>query len=231
MKILAIDTSSQVCSVSIVENERVLIELKNTDEKTHSQKLMPLVDEAFARTGLSLDHMDLLACCVGPGSFTGSRIGIATVKAFADTKKIPTIGVTSLEGMAYNILAENVCVLLDAKHENVYLGLYQLQPDDSYGCVLEKAVTIEEAVTELKQRKMEPVTFLGDGVTAYLDKIVQNFENCRMVADELNEASSVSIAKSAYTRYKKGQTAGTSKDLIPVYLKKSQAERALEGEK
>ena len=109
--------------------------------------------------------------------------------------------------------------------------MYQLQPDDSYGCVLEKAVTIEEAITELKQRKMEPVTLLGDGVTTYLDKIVQNFESCRMVADELNEASSVSIAKSAYTRYKKGQNTGTSKDLIPVYLKKSQAERALEGEK
>lgn len=231
MKILAIDTSSRICSVSILENEHVLIELKNDDEKTHSQKLMPLVDEAFARTGLSLDHIDLLACSVGPGSFTGIRIGIATVKAFADTKKIPTIGVTSLEGMAYNILADNVCVLLDAKHENVYMGIYQLQADDSYTTILEKAVTVDEAMEELKKQEIEPVTFLGDGAIAYMDKIVQNFENCRMVADELNEATSVSIAKSAYTRYKKGQATGTSKDLIPVYLKKSQAERALEGEK
>jgi len=230
VKILAIDTSSKICSVSILENERVLMELKNDDEKTHSQKLMPLVDEAFSRTGLSLDNIDLLACCVGPGSFTGIRIGIATMKAFADTKKIPTIGVTSLEGLAYNVTEENVCTLIDAKHENVYMGIYRLQPDNTYVTVLEKAVTVDEAIEELKKRNLGPVTFIGDGFVAYMEKMVQSFENCRMVADELNESSSVSIAKSAYTRYTKDQT-GTSKDLIPVYLKKSQAERMLEGEK
>lgn len=229
MKILAIDTSSKICSVSILEDEKVILEKRNDDEKTHSQKLMPLVDEIFQQTNLSLDQIDLLACCKGPGSFTGVRIGIATVKAFADTKGIPVIGITSLEGLAYNVKEEIVCSLIDAKHENVYCGLYRLK-EDTYEMILEKALSLQEAIQELKKLNFERITFVGDGVQAYLDSIVQNFENCKIVADELNESSSVSIAKAAYTKYKKGQK-GTSNELIPVYLKKSQAERALEGEK
>ena len=99
MKILSIDTSSKNCSISIVEANNStfnIISVKNNaDEKTHSQKLMPLIDEMFKEVNLSLDNIDLLACCVGPGSFTGIRIGVATVKAFADVKGIPVVGVTS----------------------------------------------------------------------------------------------------------------------------------------
>ena len=103
MKILAIDTSSKVCSVSILEDNNVIIEKHNDDEKTHSQKLIPLIDESFKESNLTLDEIDLLACSQGPGSFTGIRIGISTVKAFADVKHIPIIGVTSLESLAYNV--------------------------------------------------------------------------------------------------------------------------------
>lgn len=80
MKILAIDTSSKICSVSILEDNNVIIEKHNDDEKTHSQKLMPLIDETLKQFDLTLDNIDLLACCQGPGSFTGIRIGISTVK-------------------------------------------------------------------------------------------------------------------------------------------------------
>lgn len=89
MKILAIDTSSKICSVAIMEDDRKIIELHSDDEKTHSVKLMPMIDEAFKTSNLSLDNIDLLVACVGPGSFTGVRIGIATIKAFADAKKLP----------------------------------------------------------------------------------------------------------------------------------------------
>lgn len=89
MNILAIDTSSKICSVSILEDKNLIIEKHNNDEKTHSQKLMPLVDEIFKESEYSLEDMDLFACCIGPGSFTGLRIGISTVKAFSDVTQIP----------------------------------------------------------------------------------------------------------------------------------------------
>ena len=79
MKILAVDTSSKICSVAILEDDNVLLEKSTDDEKTHSQNLMPLIDELFKETNLSLENIDLLACCQGPGSFTGIRIGIATM--------------------------------------------------------------------------------------------------------------------------------------------------------
>ena len=86
MRILAIDTSSKICSVCILEDNQLIIEKHNNDEKTHSQKLMPLIDMTFKESNLCLNDIDLLACCQGPGSFTGIRIGISTVKAFADVK-------------------------------------------------------------------------------------------------------------------------------------------------
>lgn len=89
MKILAIDTSSKNASVAITEDEKELIELNNSEEKTHSQKLMPMIDEVLKKLDLSLDDIDLISCSLGPGSFTGVRIGIATAKAFADSKAIP----------------------------------------------------------------------------------------------------------------------------------------------
>lgn len=145
MKILAVDTSSKNCSVAIVEvdenkNFNVIVEKNSDDEKTHSQKLMPLVDSALKENNLSLNDINLLACCLGPGSFTGIRIGIATVKAFADAKNIPTVGVTSFESLAYNVgikkltcnehLSNNsnlntiICPIIDCKNENVYSALF-----------------------------------------------------------------------------------------------------------
>ena len=91
MKILAIDTSSKVCSVAITEDDKTITSLHNDDEKTHSVKLMPMIDEAFKKTHLTLDDINLIACGLGPGSFTGVRIGIATAKAFIDSKHIPAV--------------------------------------------------------------------------------------------------------------------------------------------
>ncbi len=91
MKILAIDTSSKNASVAITEDEKELIELNNSEEKTHSQKLMPMIDEVLKKLDLSLDDIDLISSSLGPGSFTGVRIGIATAKAFSDSKNIPAV--------------------------------------------------------------------------------------------------------------------------------------------
>ena len=156
MKILSIDTSSKICGVTISDNENILIHLSNDDEKTHSVKLMPMVDTAFKSTNLTLDDISLLAVCTGPGSFTGVRIGIATIKAFSDVKHIPIVGVSSLESLAYNVIETDIeseisrtlkettntnnlgnlestliCSLIDAKNNNVYCGLYSLNKNET----------------------------------------------------------------------------------------------------
>ena len=114
-------------AVAILENQNTIIELNNDDEKTHSQKLMPMIDEAFKKSNMSLDDINLISCCLGPGSFTGVRIGIATAKAFSDSKNIPTFGVSSLEALAHNLNQDGlICGLINANNGNVYAGIFEI---------------------------------------------------------------------------------------------------------
>lgn len=233
MKVLAIDTSSKICSASILEDDIILISLYNDDEKTHSVKLMPMISEAFQKTNLTLDDISLLACCIGPGSFTGVRIGIATIKAFADVKKIPTIGVTSLESLAYNVenMSKNsdlVCSLIDAKNGNVYYGLYKIS--NHYPQLISMSLdNIDNAINtiqnNMKKENINNAIFVGDGANTYKDKILSVIANSTFVP-ERNLQDSISIAKVGLNKYLNKEQ--NSNSLSPIYLKKSQAEIALE---
>lgn len=245
MKILGIDTSSQNASVAILEDEKVIIELNNADEKTHSQKLMPMIDEAFQKTNLTLQDIALIACGVGPGSFTGIRIGIATAKAFADSRNLPVVAVNSLEGLAYHLQQEGtICSCIDAKNGNVYCGLFVMKKSPTG--LLEVA---KQDLTFLSffSEKNEPSTenlfsflnkneaffeketsiyFVGDGSVVYHDLIeTLSFQKKFLFAKETS-ASGISISQIGYTKYQKGEF-GNSDVLVPVYLRKSQAEIAM----
>lgn len=242
MKILSIDTSSKICGVTISDNEKILIHLHNDDERTHSVKLMPMIDKALKDTNLTLDDISLLAVCIGPGSFTGVRIGIATVKAFADVKNIPVVGVSSLESLAYNVLdcinIKNtlVCSLIDAKNNNVYCGIYsfkQSNSSDGVNSVICKQIdilaeNIDITISRIKELlSSNNIIFVGDGSEVYLEKIKINLPNAEFAKSNLNLQDSNSIANSALSRYNQG-LGGNSSSISPIYLKKSQAERALE---
>ena len=243
MKILAIDTSSKRCSVCIYEDSHVIINLNNDDEKTHSVKLMPMVDQAFKETGLSLDDISLLACCIGPGSFTGVRIGISTVKAFADVKNIPVVGITSLESLAYNVIHDNssvntidekktlICSLIDAKNNNVYCGLYYYNEKMNLIEIFAEdiSVTIEKIKNTFVKNNFSDIIFVGDGAETYKNTIEDNFknENICICEGESNFQCSPSLAKAGLQKYNEGSY-GDSNSIFPVYLRKSQAERALE---
>ena len=260
MKILAMDTSSKNASVAILENQKVLIELNNSDEKTHSQKLMPIIDQAFQKTNLSLDDIQLLSCSLGPGSFTGVRIGIATSKAFADSKNIPCVGITSLEGLAYNLNHEGfICSLLNANHDNVYAGFFHIKRNKNinymqssdYLEILESDYTfldlkdtsenvisqpIYDFIENNSKVKIDdsPIYFVGDASIIYQNLLENlNFKkhnNIILAAPNFCEISSISIAKAGYAKYKNGNY-GNSSILTPVYLRKSQAELSLEQDK
>lgn len=242
MKILAVDTSSKNCSVAIVEvdenrNFNVIITENKDDEKTHSQKLMPLIDTIFKKSNLSLDDINLLACCLGPGSFTGIRIGIASVKAFADVKNIKAVGVTSLESLAYNVTDSTyVASLLDCKNENVYGGMFYnlkndyIQLEDNIADSAE--ATLDIFVDKFAKIQAPDVAFVGNGSILYKDLIKTKFAenpnlvNCKLLFSDNNVQSAISLAKCAYYKFMQGQF-GDSNILSPLYLRKSQAERTL----
>lgn len=225
MKILSIDTSSDICSVAILEDNTVIKELHIDDIKTHSEKLMTLIKNIFEECKLSLDNdnIDLITCSKGPGSFTGIRIGIATVKAFADSKNIKAIGISSLDGLAYNI--ENVgftCSLIDARNNNVYFGLFENKILKSEY----KAISIDEAIDILKN-ETAPITFIGNGASLYKEKILQSLPNSIFIDGDLNNSSAIGIGKAAFANYSNNILSSLS----PLYLRKSQAERMLEENK
>lgn len=228
MKILAIDTSSKICSVSILEDNNLIIEKHNDDEKTHSQKLMPLIDELFKESNLTLDNIDLLACSQGPGSFTGIRIGISTVKAFADVKNIPIIGVTSLESLAYNIDTDGlIATIIDAKHDNVYFALYELK-DNTYKTVIVPVSDTIDNIVQLLKNYSDTITFVGDGSEVHKALLSNGFKNCSFASAKQNIQTSISIGKSAYDKFKDSNYQ-PEYTLSPIYLKKSQAEINLEN--
>ena len=232
MRILAVDTSSKNCSVAIVEvyenkNYNIIAFENSDDEKTHSQKLMPIVDKVFKEHNLTLKDMDLLACCVGPGSFTGIRIGIATMKAFADVTNIKTVSVTSLESLSYNIEEDGIIIpIIDCKNNNVYSAIFSKE-NNTYKQIGENiADNIDNAISLYKANaENKNITFVGDGSILYKDLLTSKLSN-KLIFSNKNTQSSISLAKCAYDKYLEGLY-GDSNNLSPLYLRKSQAERAL----
>ena len=222
MKILSIDTASDLCTVAVLEDENCIKEIIVNDARNHSEKIMPVIEQALQQTNLNLKDINLFVCDKGPGSFTGIRIGVGTVLAFQDSLNIPCVGISSLEALAHNVKQNGlICSLIDAKNNNVYLGLFKLENEEYIQVCELQFRTIEETVNILKNYN-SPITFVGDGVVAHKNLLETNFQNC-LFADK-NELSSYSLGIAGFNTYKKGiQTS-----LMPLYLRKSQAERALE---
>ena len=222
MKILSIDTASDLCTVAILDDNKCIKEIIVIDARNHSEKIMPVIDQALNETNLTLTDINLIVCDKGPGSFTGIRIGIGTALAFQDSLNIPCVGISSLEALAYNVKKDGfICSLIDAKNNNVYFGLFKLE-DGQYTQLDDfKFAAIDELLNTLKKYN-SCITFVGDGAITHKSLLESNFGNC-LFADT-NTLSSYSLGLAGLNTYKKGiQTS-----LIPLYLRKSQAERALE---
>ena len=222
MKILSIDTASDLCTVAVLEDENCIKEIIVDDARNHSEKIMPVIEQALSETNLNLKDINLFVCDKGPGSFTGIRIGVGTVLAFQDTLNIPCVGISSLEALAYNVKQDGViCSLIDAKNNNVYFGLFKLKNKEYTQLNNLDFKTIDEAIEILKSCTSH-ITFVGDGAITHQNLLETNFENCLFVGN--NNLSSYSLGIAGLSKYKKG----IETSLMPLYLRKSQAERALE---
>ena len=222
MKILSIDTASNLCTVAILEDKKCIKEIVVNDARNHSEKIMPVIEQALQETSLNLSNIDLIVCDKGPGSFTGIRIGVGTVLAFQDSLNIPCIGISSLEALAYNVEQDGlICSLIDAKNSNVYVGFFE-HKNKEYSQIGNLEFKNINEVLSLLQEKNTSITFVGDGTTAnknLIEDLIPNSIFC-----EKNNLSSFSLGLAGYETYAKG----ISTSIMPLYLRKSQAERALE---
>lgn len=233
MKILSIDTSSNICGVSILEDKKLICNLDSNTGRTHSENLMPMIKDAFSKSNLSLNEIDLIACNVGPGSFTGIRIGIATAKAFHDSLNIPCIGISSLESLAYNDDDNSnlVCSILDCKNSNCYFALYE-RKENHYETLIEpQSNDIDSALAILKSYiednfNNNTITFIGDGSKIFKSQIIDIFKDAKIANDNLDFFNSYSLGICGFEKYMNGEY--LDEEILPLYLKKPQAERLLE---
>lgn len=225
MKILSIDTSSNLCAVAVLEDYNLIKENILNDTKNHSEKIMPVIAQTLEESNITLNDIDLIVCDKGPGSFTGIRIGVATVMSFIDSLKIPSIGITSLEALSYNEIlnktnASFVCSLIDAKNDNVYFELYSSEKIPT-SILSAECKNIHELIEILKN--YDNICFVGDGAIAHQTILSSVLNNVTFSSH--NEISSYSLGIAGLNAYNSGRT----EDLLPVYLRKSQAERAKES--
>lgn len=223
MKILSVETSGNICAVAIAEDDKLIKEEVLDDGNTHSVKLMPLIDKLLSETNIEISDIDLFACDIGPGSFTGIRIGVSTIKAFIDVTNKKALGVTSLENLVYNIDTEDtVCALIDAKNENVYYGFFK-KKNEKYNSICNLNFDNINNVIDIAKKMNIKIFFVGNGSNEYKDMIESKLENAVVIDDkEKNKLNARNIALVAYL---KKQEAVDSNKLLPIYLRKSNAER------
>ena len=218
MKILSIDTSSSNCATAILEDDKLIDENSLNNGLTHSENLMPLIDELLKRNGIGLKDIDLIAVSVGPGSFTGIRIGIASIKPMAEIYNIPVAEVTSLETLAkLDESNENKICLIDARNNQVYFGVF----DEKYNLIEPySADDINNLFSVMKKYKYSVA--IGNGAILHKELLEKNIDGIEILESCIQTAENT--GKIGYKKFldKDLKNADT---VIPFYLRKSQAER------
>lgn len=230
MKILAVDTSSKLCSVAILEDKNLIKKLELDNGLTHSETLMPLIQQLLNECSLSLNNINLLVSDIGPGSFTGIRIGVSSCKAFSDSLNIPCAGISSLEVLAYNIQNDGIiCSTIDCKNNNCYFALYELN-SGNYNVLIEPCAKSVNDVLDLlnSQYYNKCISFVGDGIPS---------EKLHNIYDNNADSEVTKNIISSYLNVENLGTAGCKKfinnkkigeEILPLYLKKPQAQIQLE---
>lgn len=227
MKILAVDTSATAASVAVAEENKLIGEFSINTALTHSQTLMPMVDDLLKNTGLSVNDIDAVAVNAGPGSFTGVRIGVAAVKGIAFPKNLPCVSVSTLESMAYNMLGNDciVCSVMDARCAQVYNALFRVNGYSVTRMTDDRALSLTDLKLEL-QNISEKIVLVGDGAVLCSNFLGSELENAMLAPFNNRIQTASSVAYAAFEKIKKGETLAAD-ELMPVYLRLPQAQREL----
>lgn len=226
MKILALDSSGLVASVAVVEDEVLLAEYTVNYKKTHSQTLLPMLDEIAGMIELDLNTIDAIAVAGGPGSFTGLRIGSATAKGLGLALRKPLVHIPTVDALAYNLFGctEDVCPLMDARRNQVYTGIYRFDGEKQQTILAQTPLAVEELARILNENG-KPVVFLGDGVLVYREMLEKLLHvPYRFAPANMNRQRAASVGALALSYAAEGRVESAAEH-APDYLRLSQAER------
>lgn len=238
MRICSIDSSGLVAGVAITDNDITIADYSIQYKITHSQTLLPMLDEVVRRIGMDISEIDAFAVAAGPGSFTGLRIGSATIKGLGLVTDKPVIAVPTLEALAYNAYGTDalVCPIMDARRHQVYTGIYSFEFNSESGeyemnsLLPQTACEFDELVEKLNELGHR-VMFIGDGIPVFEEDMRNKLEVEYSVAPaHMNRQRAAALGALA-AKYMAGKTNGlegtvtTADEFVPVYLRLSQAER------
>jgi len=228
MKILGIDTSTMAANVAVLEDDKLICEYTINTKKTHSQKLMPMIENMLKLSDLDIKEIDAIAICVGPGSFTGLRIGMATAKAMAHVNNIPLIGVNSLEilGANMDLCNRNICSILDAQRNQVYMNKYILKDDKITELEEISIKPIDELLEEISSSN-EDWVLVGEAVYKYKEKI-EEISNITIPPPANNITKASTLCFVARDKMLSNDQVYNCYNINPMYIRKSQAEEQYE---
>lgn len=229
MRILAVDTSTNVASVAILEDDVIIGEYNCNKGKTHSQKLMPMIQSLLEKVNLCATDIDAFSASIGPGSFTGLRIGVTTIKAMAFAAGKPVISVYTLDALAYNMSMSKalICPIIDARNNQVFTAIYRFVDGKLERLTEYLGIHINELSGIIRSMEGE-VIFLGDACNMHRDYFTAELGNRISIAPpNLAQASASSVALQARISFLDGKLENCY-DMVPFYLRKSQAEREQE---
>lgn len=238
MIILAIDTTAITASVALLENETLIASFDVHNKLTHSEKILPMIDSMLSASGYTFDNVDLVAVSVGPGSFTGVRIGVSTAKGLAYTRRIPVVGVSGLEALAENFRFLSkpelgrvvIAPSMDARRNELYNALFEYDGSTLTRITEDRPISCEELEQELLKLGI-PVYINGDGAEKLYGYLSENTNIKAELAPLLMlRQSAVSVGKVGYRKYCNGEIEDVDK-ISPLYLRTSQAERVNNKEK
>lgn len=224
MTVLGVDSSATSASAAVIKDNKLISEVFSDTGLTHSQTLLPMINSALQMAGITVNELDLIAVCNGPGSFTGVRIGIATVKGIAFTNNIPCAEVSTLESMAYNIANFDgiICSAMDARCNQVYTAFFENKNSCKANRLSEDtAMSIDELGEKISSLN-ENVIFVGDGAEICYNKLKGTVENISIAPINLIKQRASSVAVAGINK-----DAKCSEDISVNYIRLPQAQREL----
>ncbi|GAA0078898.1 tRNA (adenosine(37)-N6)-threonylcarbamoyltransferase complex dimerization subunit type 1 TsaB [Clostridium sp. CTA-5] len=227
MIILSVDSSSKVATAALMDEDKLLGEITLNDKKEHSVVLMTIIQDLLKSNNLDIDDIDGFVVSKGPGSFTGLRIGMATIKGLSFGSNKPYVSISSLDALAFSVASFDgiICPIMDALRNNVYTALYKTCNGELEKIMDYSAIDINELVDMLNS-KGEKVMFIGDGVPNNKEYLLENCLNCNFPSNHLNIIRASSLGELGIKMLKNGNY--DDPNSAPFYLKKPQAEREYE---